>query len=72
MTFLASDIYPGINIISGEEVAIKLESVKAKPPHLEYESKVHKTLVGGVGVPFICWFGAECILMRWSSICWVP
>jgi casein kinase I family protein HRR25 len=26
------DIYLGVNIISGEEVAIKLESVKAKHP----------------------------------------
>ena len=54
------DIYLGINIISGEEVAIKLESVKAKHPQLEYESKVYKTLAGGVGVPFVRWFGTEC------------
>ena len=54
------DIYLGINIISGEEVAIKLESVKAKHPPLEYESKVYKTLAGGVGVPFVRWFGTEC------------
>ena len=47
------DIYLGINIISGEEVAIKLESVKAKHPQLEYESKVYKTLASGVGVPFV-------------------
>lgn len=45
------DIYLGCNIISGEEVAIKLESVKAKHPQLEYEAKVYKTLAGGVGVP---------------------
>jgi casein kinase I homolog HRR25 len=54
------DIYLGVNIISGEEVAIKLESVKAKHPQLEYESKVYKTLAGGVGVPFVRWFGTEC------------
>lgn len=54
------DIYLGINLISGEEVAIKLESVKAKHPQLEYESKVYKTLAGGVGVPFVRWFGTEC------------
>jgi casein kinase I family protein HRR25 len=52
----SGDIYLGINIISGEEVAIKLESVKAKHPQLEYESKVYKTLAGGVGVPFVRWF----------------
>ncbi|KAK7043053.1 serine/threonine protein kinase [Paramarasmius palmivorus] len=54
------DICLGVNIISGEEVAIKLESVKAKHPQLEYESKVYKTLAGGVGVPFVRWFGTEC------------
>ncbi|WWC96292.1 casein kinase I isoform delta-A [Kwoniella sp. B9012] len=54
------DIYLGVNIVSGEEVAIKLESVKAKHPQLEYESKVYKTLAGGVGVPFVRWYGTEC------------
>lgn len=58
--FSSGDIYLGINIISGEEVAIKLESVKAKHPQLEYESKVYKTLAGGVGIPFVRWFGTEC------------
>ncbi|GAA5894479.1 hypothetical protein JCM8208_006253 [Rhodotorula glutinis] len=57
---IGSDIYLGVNIISGEEVAIKLESVKAKHPQLEYEAKVYKTLAGGVGVPFVRWFGVEC------------
>ena len=57
---LAGDIYLGVNIVSGEEVAIKLESVKAKHPQLEYESKVYKSLAGGVGVPFVRWYGTEC------------
>jgi hypothetical protein len=50
---ILGDIYLGINIITGEEVAIKLESVKAKHPQLEYESKVYKTLAVGVGVAFV-------------------
>src|SRR3979411_676097 len=50
----------GSNIVSGEEVAIKLESTKAKHPQLEYEAKVYKTLAGGVGVPFVRWYGTEC------------
>jgi casein kinase I family protein HRR25 len=54
------DIYLGVNIVSGEEVGIKLESVKAKHPQLEYESKVYKSLAGGVGVPFVRWYGTEC------------
>jgi casein kinase I family protein HRR25 len=50
----------GTNIINGEEVAIKLESTKAKHPQLEYEAKVYKTLAGGVGIPFVRWYGTEC------------
>ncbi|KAK3290580.1 uncharacterized protein B0H64DRAFT_349894, partial [Chaetomium fimeti] len=47
------DIYLGTNIISGEEVAIKLESHKAEHPQLEYEARVYKSLAGGVGIPFV-------------------
>ncbi|OLL24435.1 Casein kinase I hhp1 [Neolecta irregularis DAH-3] len=54
------DIYLGTNIISGEEIAIKLESVKAKHPQLEYEARVYRALAGGVGIPFVRWFGTEC------------
>lgn len=50
----------GTNIISGEEIAIKLESVKAKHPQLEYEARVYKALAGGVGIPFVRWYGTEC------------
>ena len=50
----------GTNIISGEEIAIKLESVKAKHPQLEYEARVYKSLAGGVGIPFVRWSGTEC------------
>ncbi|RSL71758.1 hypothetical protein CEP53_001373 [Fusarium sp. AF-6] len=54
------DVYLGTNIISGEEIAIKLESVKAKHPQLEYEARVYKSLAGGVGIPFVRWYGTEC------------
>ncbi|KAM9908788.1 hypothetical protein OXX79_000149 [Metschnikowia pulcherrima] len=54
------DIYLGTNVISGEEIAIKLENVKAKHPQLEYEAKVYKALSGGVGIPFVRWYGTEC------------
>lgn len=54
------DSNTGTNIISGEEIAIKLESVKAKHPQLEYEARVYKSLAGGVGIPFVRWFGTEC------------
>lgn len=51
------DIYLAVNINSGEEVAVKLESQRAKHPQLLYESKVYRILAGGVGIPKIRWFG---------------
>lgn len=54
------DIYMGTNVVSGEEVAIKLESIKAKHLQLEYEAKVYKALSGGVGIPFLRWYGRDC------------
>lgn len=54
------DIYLGTNIISGEKVAIKLESIKAKHRLLEHESKVYNTLASSVGVPSVHWYGTEC------------
>jgi len=41
------DIYLGVNVTTGEEVAIKLESVKTKHPQLLYESKIYRILYGG-------------------------
>jgi casein kinase I family protein HRR25 len=41
------------------EVGIKLKPVKGKHPQLEYESKVYKTLAGGLEV-LVRWFGTEC------------
>jgi len=43
------DIYLGTNVTTGEEVAMKLESVKSKHPQLVYEAKLYKILQGAVG-----------------------
>lgn len=53
------DIYLGINVTNGEEVAVKLESVKARHPQLLYESKLYKILQGGIGVPHIRYYAQE-------------
>ncbi|TKR64022.1 hypothetical protein L596_024619 [Steinernema carpocapsae] len=53
------DIYLGINITNGEEVAVKVEQTKARHPQLLYESRVYKILQGGVGIPHIRWYGVE-------------
>lgn len=42
------DIYHGTNMTTGEEVAIKLETVKSKHPQLIRETKIYRSL-NGVG-----------------------
>ena len=41
------DIYYGTNVKLDEDVAIKLEPIRAKHPQLFYESKIYMTLQGG-------------------------
>lgn len=53
------DIFLGINITNGEEVALKVESVMARHPQLLYEYKLYKVLNGGVGIPHIRCFTQE-------------
>ena len=58
-TWVSSLFNAGTNIVNGEDVAIKMEPVKAKHPQLDYETRVYKALAGGVGIPFVRWFGRE-------------
>ncbi|XP_021632934.1 casein kinase 1-like protein 10 isoform X2 [Manihot esculenta] len=53
------ELYLGVNVQTGEEVAVKLESVKTKHPQLHYESKLYMLLQGGTGIPHLKWFGIE-------------
>ncbi|KAK4482468.1 hypothetical protein RD792_009626 [Penstemon davidsonii] len=53
------ELYLGVNIQTGEEVAAKLEAVKTKHPQLHYESKLYMLLQGGTGIPHLKWFGVE-------------
>lgn len=53
------EIYGGSNIESGEQVAVKLESIKSKQPQLLYEAKLYRILQGGLGVPNIHWYGQQ-------------
>ena len=58
------DIYLGTNMTTGEEVAIKLESVKTKHPQLLYESKIYRILHGG------CKWTAPCFVPRMVDLSW--
>ncbi|KAA8527778.1 hypothetical protein F0562_035353 [Nyssa sinensis] len=53
------ELYLGVNVQTGEEVACKMESVKTKHPQLHYESKLYMLLQGGTGIPHLKWFGVE-------------
>ena len=53
------EIFAGTNVQTGEDVAIKLELIKAKHPQLLYESKIYRVLQGGHGIPAVKWFGTE-------------
>jgi len=52
-------IYHGVNGITQEEVAIKLEPVKSKHAQLLYEARLYQILQGGVGIPSVKWCGIE-------------
>uniref|UniRef100_A0A1B6FI22 non-specific serine/threonine protein kinase n=1 Tax=Cuerna arida TaxID=1464854 RepID=A0A1B6FI22_9HEMI len=53
------DIYLGTNIMTNEEVAIKLEGLKTRHPQLHTEARIYKHCQGADGVPTIKWFGTE-------------
>jgi len=62
------DIYLGENVTTGEEVAVKLESIKSRHPQLAYEYRLYRILQSKasskestalVGIPNVHWFGKE-------------
>uniref|UniRef100_A0A7N0T795 non-specific serine/threonine protein kinase n=2 Tax=Kalanchoe fedtschenkoi TaxID=63787 RepID=A0A7N0T795_KALFE len=53
------ELYLGVNVETGEEVAVKLESTKTRHPQLQYESKLYVLLQGGTGIPHLKWYGLE-------------
>ena len=53
-------IFIGRSIISRRDVAIKIEPCDTDNALLEYEYHLYSTIAGGVGIPKVYWFGAEC------------
>ena len=53
------EVYYADNILTGEGIAVKMESLEAHNPKLSHEWKVYKSLSGGLGIPRVSWFGAE-------------
>ena len=52
---ITGTVYHGINIVSKQDVAIKLEAV-----NVEHEYQLYRSLAGGIGIPSVYWFGLEC------------
>jgi serine/threonine protein kinase len=52
-------IYSAVNTKTGEEVAVKRESVNGKHLQLPMEARIYSLLEGGVGIPRILWSGQE-------------
>jgi len=50
-------VYLGTNMISGEKVAIKLESTTVRNPKLALEYMIYRVLADGKGIPRVHWFG---------------
>lgn len=53
------EIYLGVSLTSGEEVAVKLENKRTRHPQLFYESKLLRFLAGGRGVPDVMSVGTD-------------
>jgi len=50
-----------------QELAVKLESQKARHPQLLYESKLYKILQGGVGIPHIRLVTVHLCIKAWKT-----
>jgi serine/threonine protein kinase len=53
------EIYIAIDSMTGEEVAVKVESTKVRPPQLFNESRMYRALSGGVGIPTLKTYTVE-------------
>ncbi|KUI73171.1 Casein kinase I isoform delta [Cytospora mali] len=53
-------VYSGIDLQSGEEVALKLTHADGETRALQDEQDTYKALSGGRGIPQVFWFGPEC------------
>jgi hypothetical protein len=58
--FYIGEVYYANNVLTSEGIVVKMESLDADNPKLSHEWKVYKALGGGLGIPQVSWFGAEC------------
>jgi len=52
-------VFKAITIKNGSLVAIKFENYHAKSKLLKHEAQIYRYLEGGIGIPYIKWFGVH-------------
>ena len=62
------EIYEAADSVSGENVALKLESINAKSPQLEFESRIYQILESATAIPKVYFYGTNqkyhCLAMQ--------
>lgn len=53
------EIYLAENMLTQQQVAIKLENTNTDVPQLSFESKLYKIFTGGTGIPKIHYYGTD-------------
>ncbi|KAH9017420.1 kinase-like domain-containing protein [Lactarius pseudohatsudake] len=53
------EVFFARDILSVQDVVIKLEPLNTRQHFLEHEYQVYQKLSGGIGIPRACWFGTE-------------
>lgn len=56
---VVGEVYLGNNIMSNQQVAIKLEHIEAEESQLQSEFEIYTALRGVIGIPSVHWFGTE-------------
>jgi serine/threonine protein kinase len=57
--YYSGEIYIAHDILSGQDVVVKLEPVKGKNHSLEHEFNIYHSLGRGIGIPSVHYFGTE-------------
>lgn len=53
------EVWSGIQLSDGEEIAVKLEPINSYQDQLLFESRVFKQMQGGIGIPRLRWYGQD-------------
>jgi hypothetical protein len=52
------EVFAAMDILYGEDVMVKFQDMKMGRA-LQHEHRIQKALIGGIGIPQVCWFGTD-------------